>query len=144
MSNAIQTRTLFTAIEAAVTEAWDNITISVGEPRLPLALPYAFIAWNPVEVSFSGPGASLPNPSQHNSFDIYGRWPFPTDPTRQVELLKVDQANSLIAQLQSGSGFAGIGFLPLVTRVDPNGDDKEEGYYGVILTFEVYTTAPHH
>jgi hypothetical protein len=145
MSNALATASLLDAIRAAILAAWGTMPISYGPPRTPLATtPYAVVLWDTVVISFDGPGGSIGNPSQQNSFSIIGRFPFPSDPTQIIALQKVSQANALIAQLQSGPSFASVGLLPLVTKVDATEpDDPNEKVYEITLTFSVVTVASH-
>lgn len=147
MSNALQTRALITGIEAAIQIAWGpNFPIAVGQPRVPFAQnSFAVILWEPVTIEFGGKVGSVSRPGQFNVFTITGRWPFPADKTQILDLLKVDKANLLIAQLQMGPVFANIGGFPLVTGVSPSEtDDPNEKVYEVTLTFSCYTIADHH
>jgi hypothetical protein len=143
--NGILTGSILPAVKAAVVAAWGDIPISYDRPpRMPLATPYALVLWDKVDISFSGRGAGVGSPGQDNTFTIVGRFPFPSDPTQPVALQKVDQANLLIAQLQTGEMFAGLGMLPLVTSVDPGSDDGSNNLYEVVLTFNLKTVVFHH
>ncbi len=146
MSNALQTAALLDSIRAAVISAWGTMPISYGRPRVPIAAaPYTVITWESVDVSFTGTSATLANPNQTNRFTIIGRFPFPTDPSQVIDLQRVERANTLIAQLQNGATFAGIGMNPLVTKVEAsNLADPNEKAYEFTLTFVVVTQATHH
>ena len=145
MSNALVVPTLFNALVAAVNTAWSNPIIEFGRARTKQGIPYARIWWEQVTVEMSGTTATLLGTNQTYNFGILGRFPFPTDPTQIVELLKVDKANELIALIQTGANFATIGVLPIVHTIDPGEqDDPGEGAYEVTLMFQCYVQATHH
>ncbi|MGI0134577.1 MAG: hypothetical protein ACREBW_06440, partial [Candidatus Micrarchaeaceae archaeon] len=102
MSNALPTRELVMDLVAAINQAWEPATISVGKPREQQALPYVMLAFHNVDISMSGAGSTVLGTSQKHLFEIIGRFAFPADPTHEAELLKVDRANELIAILQTG------------------------------------------
>jgi len=145
MSNALNTAALLEGIRLATLTAWGSIPISYGPPRVPItSLPYGVVTWNRVEVDRNGPGSTVGRNSQKNLFTILGRFPFPADPTEVIDLQKVNLANSLIAQLQTGPEFASIGLQPLVISVDSGETDRpSERAFEVTLTFEVFTVADH-
>jgi hypothetical protein len=142
--NGILTATLLAQLKVDIRAAWGDPPIYYRKQKIARPANYAIIRWLPVAVSFKGEGASVSSPSQHNWFEIFGRFTF--DPTsEQSDLLKITRANDLIALLQTGADYAGIGLLPLVTRVDPQDEEEApEGTYDLTLTFECFTTAPHH
>jgi hypothetical protein len=145
MSNALQTSALLEAIRAAVVTAWGSIPISYGAPPEAITAPYAVIFADSVEIEFGGAVGTMGNTSQSNSFTIWGRWPFPSDPTQVIELQKISYANALIAQLQSAANFAGIGMFPIVSGIDfTEPDDPNERVFEVTATFHVITQASHH
>lgn len=151
MSNALQTTALLAAIKTAVVTAWGNIPVTYGPPKLAAGVglseqaPFCEVLWEAVDVSFAGLGGSVQSPSQANTFTIHGTFPFPEDPTQPIDIEKVTQANLLIAQLQNGPGFAGIGLKPLVTKIDPaDHHATTDGVYDLTLTFITYTLASHH
>ena len=125
-----------------IRRALDSKGMTVMELMLASAI-FAIVTPAEVVVTFNGPGAGLKGPSQRNSFLIAGRWAFHIDRT-EIDLAKIDRANELIAELQSSANFAGIGMLPLVTRVEPGSGAPAQGFYEVVLRFEVITLASHH
>ena len=141
MSYLLQTPALLEAVRAALISAWGDMPVSYGAPRVPISpAPYAVVHWDAVEMSYSGLGATLGSPSQKNLFTVIGRFPFPSDPTEIISLLKVSQANALITQLQALPEFAGVGVLPLVSRVDATEpDDPNERVFEVSISFSVVT-----
>lgn|GEM_PF-5664149 len=146
MSNALVVGELLTALEAAVTTAFGSgVTISEDMPRTLVVPPAVVISWKEVAISFDGIGASMVNPAQKYSFEIYCRFPFPGNQTYPLSRLKADQASLLIAQLQNGPTFAGFGMLPLVTSVlSHESDPPQERIYDFTVTFECLVSVDHH
>ncbi len=143
MSHSLMTASIMDAIRAAIVSAWGAMPISFGTPLLPIpSVPHAVLHWDTVEISFSGPGATVGGVSQRNRFTILGRFPFPSDPSQVISLQKVVQANLLISALQGGPNFDSVGLLPLVTQVSAETpDDLNEKVFSVMLRFEVVTLA---
>jgi hypothetical protein len=145
MSNAIPVRTIVNAVVTAVNTAWYNPNLDIGNAQTRQNLPYARVWWDKPQVSFTGPTATLTNVNQTIKVHIMGRFQYPLDYTLNAELIKADQANALIALLQTGPNFAGIGVLPLVTEIDPDEQDPPgEGTYEIQLTFECQVQGNHH
>lgn len=141
MSNALQTAALLEAIRAAAIAAWSVGSVDYGQPRTVRTLPYAIVYWDAVEQSFE----TVSTLQQVNRFRIIGRFANPASTTDYIDLQKVIKANAMIAQLQSGATFASIGYLPIVTSIDPSESDPvDEGAYEITLTFEVRTECSHH
>jgi hypothetical protein len=143
MSNALSIESLLSTLQTAISEAWPGVPLFLGQPRVSAPTPYAALTWARTTVSFDGLGAGISQMSQKNVFRIVGRFPFPADPSQQVEALKATQANALIAHLQPTSEF-GVGILPLVTEIATDLKAAPEGIWEVALTFEVITLADHH
>lgn len=142
--NGIQTTTLLAQLKADIRAAWGDPPIYYRKQKVAGPAPYVVLQWLPVEVAFDGFAASATNPSQHNAFAIIGRFTY--DPSsEQSDLLKIDRANDFIARVQTGAAYAGIGLLPLVTRIDPQDlEPDSEGTYDLQLFFQCFTIVEHH
>jgi len=105
--------------------------------------PYCIVLPKTTKVSFSGLTASVLNPDQANEFYIYVEEPWPDD-SYPIAFAKTDWANSLIAQVQTGPNYHGIGNFPLVTDVDYGDDgDPNERVWEMMMVFTLNTTASH-
>lgn len=154
MSNAVPTQGLLDDLESAVQAAWGAIPVSWNDPKLPIAgaqgnVPapngYAVIDASGLDISFSGQAATMLQTNQENSFQILGRFPWPSDPTTLIMVAQIEKANLLIGQLQSGPNFGDGGLLPLVTAVDyTQKGSNSDRMYEVAMIFTVVTRADHH
>jgi len=158
--NGIQTQALLGAIESAIVAAWappgdsPKFPVSWSDPRLPIggadglvSAPdgYAVIRPLAVQMSFSQQAAAVGTVNQENSFEILGRFPWPSDPSVLILTSQISAANALIAHLQTGPSFASIGLLPLVSRVGfIESGEPNNAYFDVSLRFDVVTRNPHH
>jgi hypothetical protein len=139
-AGGLQTRAIMSAIVTAVESAWGMSTKFYSRPATKQKLPYFILEWQPVPIGMKG----VSTMTQSNRFMIVGRWPLPNDPTVQVELLKIDLANDMIGQLQTGPNFAGAG-LPYVDLVDPTEFDIDgEEAFTVAVGFRCETYVAHH
>lgn len=145
MSNAFAADAVLTELAEAVQGAWSVSQVALRAPRTrQLHLPYAVIRIEELGANRDGPLASLGRVEQTMKFGILGRFPFPTDPSLNVELEKLTRVNELVAALQTGATFAD-GSFPLVTRADFREEDSTlNAAYEVAATFELRVSAPHH
>lgn len=146
MSSALEVRSFVDALEAACVAAWSVAKSYVGKPlesQTVATFPYSVIAWQGTEMAFQGVGRTN-SVEQSYTFDVVGRFKYPTDSTLSLDLEAADRASELIAAIQTGPTFATYGYLPLVTRAARlEGEDEGEEVYGVHLTFSVKATADH-
>lgn len=153
----IQTIPLMDATKLHVIAAWADTAgrVFLEEPKYDADAPYVAIEPGDVNISFEGVLSTLTETTHDNSFVITAFFPYPTDPTVQINTDKVNRANALIAQIQSGELFVypahdslpaqNIGTLPLVTGVSfENLRGATEAIYSITLSFLVFTSAAHH
>jgi len=156
MSNAIVTDTLLGFLQQDIQAALSApeatpFQVFFEKARTPVnedgsggyTAPYCIILPKAVKIDLAGLTASVINPDQENEFYLYFVFPWPPDDV-PIALFKIEQANLVIAQIQTGANYHGIGVNPLVTDVDFSEDgDPNERITELLMVFKVHTTASH-
>lgn len=153
MSNALVVGTLADALIEAINTAWAGVvpgTLTIDEdsnPRTIQNLPFVRLNWTPVNVSFGGLNATVGNTNQAYEWEIILQFLMPPatgTSAGKLSRIKADYASLLIAQLQTGPGFAGIANMPLARRVDPREETPTfEGCSMLRLIFTCQVQAAH-
>jgi hypothetical protein len=159
MSNALVVGTLSNAIVAAIAAAFPSEgTPKVYEdeqprttyPTLSLGGPVGVwvIAWTGVDVGMGTYNAAVRETNQSYNFKITRFRAMPAADDTQAGLLaqlKATEASALIAQLQTGPGFAGIANMPIVHKVSARETSPHwEGAIGWSVMFRCEVAADHH
>ncbi|RYG36109.1 hypothetical protein EON81_10720 [bacterium] len=137
--NTLPLREILLAAKDAVAEGW-GLNVHLGWPQTPTALPYAVVFLMPVARDFD-PAQGVESKVR---IGILGRWLMPGVADDPVEIVKADRMNEMVAAFQTGPDFAGVGYLPIVTALDPrDAEDLEKGAFQVGVTFECRTGEDH-
>ncbi len=129
-----------------VDAAWSPSYIHYGKKREPVDAATvlaggcieALIRLASVPMQAEG-GATV---SQDYQFEIQAKWKYPT--SGNIELLKVAQANALIARLVTGATYHGAR-SPYVTAVTfEEAEDEDEDVYELAMTFTCTDDVSHH